>query len=82
MTQTIERVDTIPLIHAMLANMGVEEVIDNIFVPHGNWTGLSYGRLSSLFVTYVVHSLTHRLSSVESWVKEHKAVIEKQQAGN
>jgi hypothetical protein len=40
MTQTIERVDTIPLIHAMLANMGVEEVIDNIFVPHGNWTGL------------------------------------------
>jgi transposase len=77
MTQTIERVDTIPLIHAMLTNMGVEEVIDNIFVPHGNWTGLSYGRLSSLFVTYVVHSLTHRLSSMESWVKEHKSVIEK-----
>ena len=35
MTQRIERVDTIPLINAMLVNMGVEKVIDNIFKPHG-----------------------------------------------
>ena len=52
MTQRIERVDTIPLINAMLVNMGVEEVIDSIFKPHGNWGGLSYGKLSVLFVTY------------------------------
>ena len=76
MTQRIERVDTIPLINAMLVNMGVEEVIDSIFKPHGNWGGLSYGKLSVLFVTYVLHSLTHRLSSMESWAKEHKTVIE------
>lgn len=76
MTQRIERVDTIPLIHAMLTRMAVAEVVDNIFTPHGNWSGLSYGQLSVLFVTYVLHSLTHRLSSVESWVKEHKTVIE------
>jgi len=76
MTQRIERVDTIPLINAMLVNMGVEEVIDSIFRPHGNWSGLSYGQLSVLFVTYVLHSLTHRLSSMESWAKEHRTVIE------
>jgi len=76
MTQRIERVDTIPLIHTMLTRMGVEEVVDSIFIPHGNWSGLSYGQLSVLFVTYVLHSLTHRLSSMESWVKEHKTVIE------
>lgn len=76
MAKRIERVDTIPLIHAMLVKMGVEEVIDNIFVPHTNWSGLSYGQLSVLYLTYVLHSLTHRLSSVESWVKEHKTVIE------
>ena len=77
MTLKIERVDTIPLIYAMLTKMGVEEVIDKTFAPHGNWTGLSYGQLSVLFVTYVLHTLTHRLSSVESWVKEHKTVIER-----
>jgi len=76
MTQRIERVDTIPLINAMLVNMGVEEVIDSIFRPHGNWSGLSYGQLSVLFVTYVLHSLTHRLSGMESWAKEHRTVIE------
>lgn len=76
MTQRIERVDTIPLIYAMLVNMGVEKTIDSIFRPHGNWGGLSYGQLSVLFVTYVLHSLTHRLSSVESWMMEHKTIIE------
>lgn len=76
MTQRIERVDTIPLIHTMLERMGVAEVVDRIFIPHGNWSGLSYGQLSVLFVTYVLHSLTHRLSSMESWVKKHKTVIE------
>ena len=76
MTQRIERVDTIPLINAMLVNMGVEKVIDNIFKPHGNWSGLSYGQLSVLFVTYVLHSLTHRLSSMECWMMEHKTIIE------
>ena len=76
MAKRIERVDTIPLIHAMLVRMRVEEVIDKIFVPHANWSGLSYGQLSVLYLTYVLHSLTHRLSSVESWVKEHKTVIE------
>lgn len=77
MTQRIERVDTIPLINAMLMRMGVEKVVDSIFIPHGNWSGLSYGQLSVVFVTYVLHSLTHRLSSVESWVMEHETVIEK-----
>ena len=72
MTQRIERVDTIPIIYAMLVNMGVEKTIDSIFRPHGNWGGLGYGQLSVLFVTYVLHSLTHRLSSVESWMMEHK----------
>ena len=76
MAKRIERVDTIPLIHAMLVRMRVEEVIDKIFVPHANWSGLSYGQLSVLYLTYVLHSLTHRLSSVESWVKKHKTVIE------
>jgi transposase len=77
MAQKIQRVDTIPLIIAMLTKMGVEKVIDSVFTQHGNWSGLSYGQLTVLFVTYVLHSLTHRFSGMESWVNQHKAVIER-----
>ncbi len=77
MTQKIERVDTIPLILAILKKMGVHEIIDSIFIPHGNWSGLSYGQLSVLFITYVLHSLTHRFSGMESWANQHRTVIER-----
>lgn len=77
MATKIERVDTIPLIIGFLEKMGVQQVIDSIFTPHGNWSGLSYGQLTVLFVTYVLHSLTHRFSGMEAWVNQHKAVIER-----
>ena len=40
----------------------LSKVIDSTFIPHGNWSGLSYGQLTVLFITYVLHSLTHRFS--------------------
>jgi transposase len=73
----IERVDTIPLIIHWLMQMKVHEIIDGIYKPHSNWKGLSYGQLALLFITYVLHSLTHRLSGMEEWVVQHKSVIEK-----
>lgn len=76
MEQRIERADTIPLIINWLLKMGIQEIIDDIFIPHTNWTGLSYGQLAVVFVTYVLHSLTHRLSGMESWLNQHKNVIE------
>lgn len=76
MAQKIERIDTIPLIIGFLKQMGVQEAIDSIFTPHGNWSGLSYGQLAVVFITYVLHSMTHHFSGVESWVEQHKRVIE------
>ncbi len=60
MTHSIERIDELPIILAMLKKLRVQEIIDKYFSPHGNWTGLSYGQLAVLFITYVLHSLTHR----------------------
>jgi transposase len=77
MTQKIERVDTIPLIIAILKKMDVQPIIDSIWIHHGNWCGLSYGQLAVLFITYVLHSLTHHFSGMESWVCQHKTVLEK-----
>jgi len=77
MAMKIERIDSIPLIISILGRMGVIEVVDGIFLSHGNWSGLSYGQLTVLFVTYVLHSLTHRFSGMESWLNQHKTVIER-----
>lgn len=77
MAQKIERVDTIPLIIAILKKMKVQQIIDSIWIQHGNWSGLSYGQLAVLFITYVLHSMTHQFSKVESWVGKHQTVLEK-----
>ena len=76
-TNRIERVDELPIILAMLKNLCVQEIIDKHIFPHGNWTGLSYGQLAVLFITYVLHSLTHRLCGMEPWLNKHKTVIQK-----
>ena len=77
MIQKIERADNLPLILYWLMQMKVSEIIDDIFIAHTNRDGLTYGQLSVLFVTYVIHSLNHRLSGMEEWVISHKTVIER-----
>lgn len=72
----IERVDDIPLILYWLKNMRTAELIDGIWPAHGNWQGLTYGQLAVLFITYVIHSLNHRLSGMEEWVIKHHTVLE------
>jgi len=72
----IERVDNLPIILIWLIKMKVDVLIDSIWSPHGNWQGLSYGRLAVLFITYVIQSRTHNLSKMEKWVEDHSNVLE------
>lgn len=76
-THKIERVDDIPLIFQWLVRMRVAELIDQVWPSHGNWKGLSYGQLAVLFITYVVHSLNHRLSGMEDWLASHQHSLER-----
>jgi transposase len=71
----IERVDEIPLILHWLKVMRVAEIIDSVWESHGNWQGLSYGQLAVLYITYIINSLSHKLSGMEEWVKEHQTVL-------
>jgi transposase len=72
----IERVDNLPVILHWLLRMQIQVTIDRIWHPHTNWQGLSYGQLSVLFVAYIIHQRSHRLSSMEQWVKGHQTVLE------
>jgi len=74
--QSIQRVDDIPLILHWLKAMGVREMIDSVWQPHGNWEHLSLGQLAVLFLCYVLHSLNHRLYQMEPWMVEHMKVLE------
>lgn len=56
--------------------MQIQVIIDQIWHPHTNWQGLSYGQLSVLFVAYIIQQRSHRLSSMEQWVKRHQTVLE------
>ena len=72
----IERVDDLPLILTWLLNMHVSGIIDGIWHAHGQWQGLSYGKLALLFVAYVIHQRSHRLMTMEGWLNDHRMVIE------
>lgn len=72
----IERVDELPLILTWVMKMGIAEIIDDIWQPHGQWEGLSYGQLALLFVTYIIHQRSHRLMKMEGWLNDHRTVIE------
>jgi transposase len=73
----IQRVDEIPLFVYWLLKMRVHEIIDHVLPhPHPNRRGLSYGQLALLFVAYVIHLRTHRLSGMEEWVQKHRLVLE------
>ena len=72
----IERVDNLPVILHWLLKMQVQVIIDRIWYAHANWQGLSYGQLAVLLVAYIIYQRSHRLSSMEQWVKEHHTVLE------
>lgn len=63
----IERIDDIPLLLAQLERMGVRELLDRHFPPHGNWRRLSPGWTTVLWLTYLLSQSDHRLNQVEPW---------------
>ena len=72
----VQRVDEIPLVIHWLLKMRVAEIIDHVWpYPHRNRRGLSYGQLGVLFVAYILHLRTHRLSGMEEWLEDHRQVL-------
>jgi transposase len=72
----IERADEIPIVLYWLTEMRIAEKIDSVWESHGNWRGLSYGQLAVLYIAYIINTLTHTLSGMEDWAKEHQILLE------
>ena len=63
-----ERVDDIPLLLEQMQRMGLPTLLDTHFPAHGNWTGLSLGWVSTLWLSSILSQGDHRMVHVEPWV--------------
>jgi len=73
----VERVDDIPVIYGMLRGMGVQEAIDKIIRPHGNWQGLSPGWLILLWLVHILSEQNHLMEPVQLWASRHLVTLER-----
>ncbi len=63
-----ERVDDIPLLIEQMQRMGLPTLLDDHFPTHGNWTGLSVGWVSTIWLSSMLSRGDHRMVHVEPWV--------------
>ena len=56
-----ERVDDIPLLREQMQRMGLPTLFDTHVPPHGNWTGLSLGWGSTIWLSSIVSRGDHRM---------------------
>ncbi|MEL7070867.1 MAG: DUF4277 domain-containing protein, partial [Cyanobacteria bacterium J06581_3] len=62
-----ERVDDIPLLLNQMEQLNLSVLVDEHFVGHGNWQGLSLGKVISGWLSYLLSQGDHRLNQVEAW---------------
>ncbi len=75
MKPQIEPLDDLPVIFCIIKKMRIIESIDSVFIPHKNWTGITVGELTSIWLCYLISQQDHRLSYLESWVSNKLSVI-------
>jgi len=72
-----ERVDRIPVLLGILQQMGVQQIIDANYEPHGNHQGLSVGWLAQIFMVYILAETNHKMAPVQAWVNQHHHTLER-----
>ena len=76
LTVTIEPVDDIPVLLTAATRLGLTELVDQHFKPHGNWQGLSPGRVLTGWLAYILSEGDHRLNQAQDWVSGRWHVLQ------
>ena len=76
LTVTIEPVDDIPVVLTSATRLGLAELVDQHFKPHGNWQGLSPGRVLTGWLAYILSEGDHRLNQAQDWVASRLHVLQ------
>jgi len=67
----IERVDDLPVLFGLLQQMGIQAILDDIIVPHGNWDGLTHGWVITIWLMHILSEQNHCMEPVQKWVDKH-----------
>lgn len=67
---THQRIDDIPLLLAIMIEMGIPQQIDRQIKPHGHWQGISVGTVITIWLCYILTEHDHRLVAVREWVNK------------
>jgi transposase len=70
-----ERVDDIPLLFSIQKQLGICQILDEVVPVHGNREGLSIGRLTTTWLSYILSEADHRMCEVESWAASHQLTL-------
>jgi hypothetical protein len=73
---TTEQVDDIPVLMAQGKKIGIAELLDRYFAPHGNWQGTSLGWTGLVWLSHILSEGDHRLNQVEEWAKKRLRILE------
>src|SRR3989440_2400524 len=76
LTVTTERVDDIPILLAQSDDMGIADLLDEYFKPHGNWEGTSLGWTTAVWLTHIVSEGDHRMNQVQGWVAQRVQTLQ------
>ena len=70
-----ERIDDIPLLLTQMDRMGLAALLDAHFPTHGNWQGLAFGRVATIWLSSILSRGDHRLVHVEPWVAQRQIIL-------
>ncbi len=70
-----ERVDDIPLLIAVMKQMGLIEIFNEYLKQHGNWEGLAAGYVIVVWLAYILSTGDHRKSYLQKWVAEREHTL-------
>ena len=70
-----EQVDDIPLLLAVIKQMGLIDIFNEQFKQHGNWEGLAIGNIIAVWLAYILSEGDHRKSYVQEWVAEREHAL-------
>lgn len=70
-----ERVDDIPLLLAVIKQIGIIDIFNEKLGRHGNWEGLAVGYVIAVWLAYILSEGDHRKSYLQKWVAQREHTL-------
>jgi len=71
----MERVDDLPVLFGLLQQMHIQEILDEVITPHGNWRGLTPGWVITIWLMHILSEQNHCMEPVQEWALTHLTTL-------